>query len=457
MTALRGLSGVWLSAKASATPAQFLASPRISPLSPETRNSIGPENGPTIPGVLPIEHHPFLIAHPASWPYHAPAPRCIKKITRWYKMNNSGKLDWVQALRGIAAMLVVLCHAREYLAGSPNYPLIESIFLPGAMGVDLFFIISGFIMVYSTRNSAGTLEDVKDFAIKRFSRIWPTYTVATILWVFIADAGISYFSSTDNLIVFLKSIFFIPVKDMAPLYFAPIIPLGWTLNFEMYFYAVFGVSLLFKRFRLIAMITWIGLTVVCLPMLTRVFSFSPFTFYTFAPNYLNLMANPIILEFVAGALIGHMYLTDWIAIKNKAIAFNSLALSIGAVIWYNYSGPAYLHGITNWGAPLILVVLVLAIVSKTFHIQTPAALTWLGKISFSLYLTHFMTRAVMDYSVAYLGFGQFMHTWGYVVLSVISCISMAAVSQYLLEQKLSDAFKNAIQRRKQSSELSVEA
>ncbi|WP_434695316.1 acyltransferase [Pseudomonas sp. Z1-14] len=359
--------------------------------------------------------------------------------------KESGKLDWVQALRGIAALLVVLCHAREYLAGSPNYPIIESVLLPGAMGVDLFFIISGFIMVYSTRKATGTLDDVRDFAIKRFSRIWPTYTVATILWVFIADVGISYFASTDNWIVFLKSIFFIPVKDMAPLYFAPIIPLGWTLNFEMYFYAVFGVSLLFKRFRLIAMITWIGITVVALPMLTRVFSFSPFTFYTFTPNYLNLTANPIILEFVAGALIGYLYLESWAIIKNKVIAINLLAASAGFVIWYNYSGPAYLHGITNWGASLAVMVLVLAIVSKTVDIKIPAVLAWLGKISFSLYLTHFLTRAVMDHSVAYLGFGQFMHTWGYVVISVVACISMAAISQYLLEQRLSDAFRAALE------------
>ena len=366
-------------------------------------------------------------------------------------IRDSGKLDWVQALRGIAALLVVLCHAREFLAGSVNYPLIESVLLPGAMGVDLFFIISGFIMVYSTRKVTGTLGEVKDFAIKRFSRIWPTYAVATILWVFIADVGISYFASTDNWVVFLKSIFFIPVKDMAPLYFAPIIPIGWTLNFEMYFYAVFGVSLLFKRFRLIAMITWIGLTLVALPMLTRVFSLSPFKYYYFTPNYLNLMANPIILEFVAGAVIGYLYLSDRIIIRNKAIALNLLAISVGFVIWYNYSGPAYLHGITNWGAPLAVAVLVLAIVSKTVHIKTPAVLAWLGKISFSLYLTHFLTRAAMDKTVAYLGFGQFMNTWGYVVISVLVCISIAAVSQYLLEQKLSDAFKNLFERQRSTA------
>ena len=137
-----------------------------------------------------------------------------------------GRLDWVQALRGIAAMLVVLCHALDYLSHSPSFPLIESALLPGAMGVDLFFIISGFIMVYSTRKTTGTLDDVKNFAINRFSRIWPTYAVVSIIWIFIAYDGINYFISYENWAVLFKSLTFIPVKEMAPLYFEPVFPLS---------------------------------------------------------------------------------------------------------------------------------------------------------------------------------------------------------------------------------------
>lgn len=359
-------------------------------------------------------------------------------------IRESGKLDWVQALRGIAALLVVMCHAREYLAGSSNYPLIESMLLPGAMGVDLFFIISGFIMVYSTRRSSGTLDAVKEFAMKRFFRIWPTYTVATILWVFIADVGISYFTSTDNWIVFLKSIFFIPVKDMAPLYFAPIIPLGWTLNFEMYFYAVFGLSILLGRFRLIAMIVWVLIFVIALPMYSRTLSFDPFKYYYFTPNYLNLMANPIILEFVAGALIGQLYISKYIFIANRKIALNIMILSVAFAIWYNYSGAAGLHGVTNWGMSLAIMVLAIAIGSKTINIEVPNAITWLGKISFSLYLTHYITRAAMDHVTSSFGYGAFMHSWSYVIFSVIACISVAGLSQYFLEQKLSDALKRGV-------------
>ncbi|MGR3967816.1 acyltransferase [Pseudomonas sp. 910_23] len=361
--------------------------------------------------------------------------------------NETGKLDWVQALRGIAALLVVLCHSREYLVGSPNYSLIESILLPGAMGVDLFFIISGFIMVYSTRKATGTLDDVKNFAISRFSRVWPTYAVVSVLWIFIAYSGIEYFSNTENLIVLLKSLTFIPVKEMAPLYFEPVFPLGWTLNFEMYFYAVFAASLLFKRFRLVAMLTWIALTVILIPLLTRTFSTDPFTYYRFEFNYLNLVANPIILEFVAGALIGYLYLEKHISISSKVVCVNLLAFSVALAVWFNYSGPASSHGITNWGGPLAFMVLTIAICSKTVHIKSPKILMWLGKISYSLYLTHYPTRAVMDYSVGSLGFSPYMHTWGYFVFSAVVCVSVAAASQYLLEQKLSNMVRDALHKR----------
>lgn len=356
-------------------------------------------------------------------------------------ITEKGKLDWVQALRGIAALLVVLCHARDYLIGTENFSFAESILLPGAMGVDLFFIISGFIMVYSTRNADGSITYAKEFLVKRFSRVWPTYTVITILWV-LSFSGLAYFANIDNLNIFLKSIFFIPVKEFAPLYFDPIIPIGWTLNFEIYFYAVFGLSLLFKKLRLIAMLCWIALTVMALPMATRDFSLNPFTYYTFTPNYLNLMANPIILEFVAGAIIGHIYLNDKIMIKNTTIATNLIFVSIGFVMWYNYSGAGYLHGITKWGGSLSLMVLCIAIASKNIHLKIPKSLTWLGKVSFSLYLTHYLTRYFLDGLMAKAGLSSFTHTWSYIAFSTVVCISVAGVSQYWLEQKLSDAFKN---------------
>src|ERR1041385_6447525 len=92
-------------------------------------------------------------------------------------------LDWLQALRGIAALLVVFTHARYYLSKTPSWDMAEALFRPGAFGVDLFFLISGFIMVYTTTDADGSFGYSVRFWIKRISRIWPVYVVLAIIGV----------------------------------------------------------------------------------------------------------------------------------------------------------------------------------------------------------------------------------------------------------------------------------
>ncbi|MEM8322497.1 acyltransferase, partial [Morganella morganii] len=88
---------------------------------------------------------------------------------------NKKNLDYIQALRAIAAMLVVLCHARDFLKGTEYEKIAHNLFWPGAFGVDLFFIISGFIIVYTSYNY--NKNDTLKFIKKRFLRVWPLYFI----------------------------------------------------------------------------------------------------------------------------------------------------------------------------------------------------------------------------------------------------------------------------------------
>ena len=99
------------------------------------------------------------------------------------------KLDFIQALRGIAALWVVLYHGSRFI--SPyGTGLGDLLFGPaGSMGVVLFFILSGFIMVHTTRNLQGGLWDALDFLIKRFARIWPVYAVVTLCYALVRLGG----------------------------------------------------------------------------------------------------------------------------------------------------------------------------------------------------------------------------------------------------------------------------
>jgi len=358
--------------------------------------------------------------------------------------DTRNKLEWIQSLRGVAVILVVLTHARYYFLDTPLWGMAEQVLLPGAMGVDLFFVISGFIMVYTTRDSDGSLGYAGDFMLKRFARIWPAYAVVTVAWLVVAYDGFAFFRDPGNVHNFLLSLSFIPVNPASPLYFNVTLPLGWTLEFEMYFYVIFAVSLLFKRLRWVALAGWILFTVLAIPSMKRELTYDVMTNFNFTFGYLNLMTNPIVLEFLAGALIAWLYLQKWFVIRSESLCRHLLFLSIGGALWYVYSGLANFHGPLKWGAAMALMVLGMALASKTIRLVPPRLLVWLGTISYSLYLTHTTTQAVVTRYVE--RFGGYTHGWTHIFLTTVIAISVAALAHHLLEVRLSGFVRRLLER-----------
>lgn len=154
-------------------------------------------------------------------------------------------LDFVQALRGIAALIVVVYHGARFI--SPYFEgwgwrLFGS---GGSMGVDLFFVISGFIMAYTTRHADGTPRYAYEFAVKRLARIWPAYVVASLLYV-VSTRGWGWITANTDTV--LETLTFVPLSfDTPTVIHYPSLAVGWTLNYEMHFYFVFAVSLLCGR------------------------------------------------------------------------------------------------------------------------------------------------------------------------------------------------------------------
>jgi peptidoglycan/LPS O-acetylase OafA/YrhL len=354
------------------------------------------------------------------------------------------KLAWIQALRGIAVLLVVLTHARYYFLDTPTWPLAAELLTPGAMGVDLFFVISGFIMVYTTRRSAGTAQDAIDFLVRRFARIWPLYALATLVFLTVNHQGLGWLMYWPQWRALLLSLTFQPVDPNNPLYFSQSLPLGWTLNFEMYFYLLFGLCLLLRRWRWLALAGWIGLTVLLLPAFKRDLTLDVLTNFRFSFTYLNLVSNPIILEFLAGVAIGWLYLQDWFVLRSRAVAGHLVLLALCGAAWYAWSGLGSFHGPTQWGAAAALMMLGLALASKTIALAPPASLVWLGTISFSLYLTHTTTQLLVTRGVEAIG-GN-VHGWSHVLLTTAVAVSVAAAVHHYLEERLSALTAKGLRR-----------
>src|SRR5258708_8993373 len=136
----------------------------------------------------------------------------------------------IQYLRGLAALSVLATHALQWPLAEMKLGLLKT----GRLGVDVFFIISGFII---TTIAGDGRFDPRDFLIRRAFRIVPAYWTATLLVTILAVAIPTQFRTTVPTIEGLvKSLLFIPSLEPK----APLLVLGWTLNFEVFFYLVFA-------------------------------------------------------------------------------------------------------------------------------------------------------------------------------------------------------------------------
>src|SRR5580698_2415072 len=148
----------------------------------------------------------------------------------------------IQVLRGLAAVLVMLYHYAHYLSVTiPGRDIGNVLFAGGYAGVDVFFYISGFIIVYSTeqREHANPV----DFSIRRFVRVVPLAQIATLVYFAIL------FSRPSSLLLW-QSLFFIPRGFIDPPKFGfPVVPQEWTLAYELLFYGLFAVALTFAHRR----------------------------------------------------------------------------------------------------------------------------------------------------------------------------------------------------------------
>lgn len=266
------------------------------------------------------------------------------------------KISNIQALRFLAAFFVILVHL-------PFFGF-------GAWGVDIFFIISGFIICHITQYSS------KNFLIKRIIRIVPTYWFFTI-GVFI----ISFFlpnllnNTTFNYEHLIKSLFFIPFDKNGTGHF-PILFLGWSLNYEMLFYLIFFIAMKINyKYR----------SLICSSFIILIFIISNKLSYN---NFIfKVYSESIFLEFVLGILIYNFYKNFNYIKKKFNFLFNNSSLIIFIIgyifIYFNHPN---LPRVFTYGFPsFLLMYFVLFKLKKNFFNKK---LVVLGDSSYIIYLIH---------------------------------------------------------------------
>ncbi len=332
----------------------------------------------------------------------------------------------LQALRAVAALLVVFVHLEGFLASLHLKPF-------GHGGVDLFFVISGFIMVYTTRNRP---VSALDFMTNRIIRIVPFYWFMTISVFGIAVIAPTLLQSTSTDPVQLgKSLLFIPFKKANGL-FHPVLFLGWTLNFEMFFYALFALGLLLPRREF-------GIIVVAGVIAALVLSG-----WLFRPSrdLAVFYSDPILLEFAAGMMLGlyHDRLPTVAGMARVGILF-LCAAALAANVLLPLAWPEVSRVLTE-GMPALILVAGAVHLHRSGSSTSNRWLILLGDASYSIYLTHpFITQAAQKAGRS-LGKSPALTVVAVaVVVAVVAAVGV--VTHKRIEQPLITAAKRLIRGR----------
>jgi exopolysaccharide production protein ExoZ len=279
----------------------------------------------------------------------------------------------VQILRGIAALAVVVHHVFEEshaLFGAHGLP--KPLVLFGAAGVDLFFVISGFIMLHTTWSEFGRPGAPGRFLLRRVVRIFPLYWAFLCLVLLAKSSGAMYRSLEITPEILFGSALLLPTSGL-------VIGVAWTLVFEMYFYYLFATWLRSKRagiavLGVAASIAIIGLSATLLP----------------TSNLRHYLTNPIVFEFVLGLGLawllrsGRSLPRRWhlIALGTLGIALASLFAPADTT-----AGLAKEVRFLCWGVPAALIVTA-SLAPVAARSRGAQLLVYLGNASYALYLSH---------------------------------------------------------------------
>lgn len=280
------------------------------------------------------------------------------------------KIHSIQLMRAVAAMLVVFYHGQlawmnRFSASDQN--LESYIFGFGAVGVHIFFIISGFIMVYTSQFSGGF--DAKAFFRRRMLRIYPIYWISAGLylsthWLI----GLPYDLQPGKVIGALL---------LLPGHSSAIIGPAWTLVFELFFYLCFGMVMLLGLSRGLLSLSAFFLAAIALGFIIRWES----------PAW-ELVTSSLLIEFLAGAWIG------WLLVRNRLPKRGGaflIALSIAIFIAGMVYGYERLPSALVWGVPSTLLVAG-SIMTERARTVGPLVrkMGHFGDSSYALYLIHIL-------------------------------------------------------------------
>ena len=362
-----------------------------------------------------------------------------------------GRLLSVQALRAIAALLVVSVHSIDAaeLYSSPRQSRFFHWGNYGACGVDIFFAISGFIVSQvavrmADRNPAAPSATARQFLTRRITRIYPLYWILTAVVIAMEELGRHH--TEWHSFHWLPTLLLLP--SLQGLGNAPALSLGWSLMFEMYFYLILTIFMVWTPRSLVRNTVAFLCGMVILGTLVNIHR-----------PLIVIWMNPIVLEFVFGCLIGLIFSRSTVNVKTRTMNVKTRtigfwvaaigAVSLAATIFTGYglaseqdwilAGYYSWLRVGVWGVPATLLVGGVIFWNPKMRSAPARLLVFLGDASYSVYLCTIPSRSFVEHFWRF--FGKFGADTG-VFLGALFCIVVGVICYLALERPLMRAFHN---------------
>lgn len=334
-------------------------------------------------------------------------------------------LQSLQALRAVAAVAVVVYHLinAEAVYGG-GLQILGGLAHLGFAGVDMFFAISGFIMVLVCSGKFGNTRLAADFLAKRAVRIFPLYWVCTgaIALVLFAKPGLLDPAPQDKSL--LRSLLLLPQEG------GPLLVVGWTLTFELFFYLMTALALAFGSERHIPLMLCGWAAALALLQWT-----------TGQGPWVQLVTSPLAFEFIAGAVAGLLWRR--LSPKQSVVALCAAMALATVAAWVLLQRPDFgqTYGARTlaFAVPCALAIAAAARLERAGWLQVPRWAAALGDASYSLYLTHVFVLSLCGRlwsAVAPTG------TAGtnalFLVVSFTACCVVALLTYRLVERPMLD-------------------
>lgn len=327
----------------------------------------------------------------------------------------------LQGIRALAATLVAAAHLImrlvKYEILSPDWQRYE---IAGWVGVVTFFVISGLIMIKTSWSHFGCDNAPANFMLRRLIRILPLYYIFTTLMV-VKMTVVNEPWGVNELV--MSALFFPYINKLGLM--QPIYSLGWTLNYELYFYTILAICLFFKR-RIGVVLIFV--TIILVVLLGRVFGSR--TSNGDPQDVIAFFGNSVVLFFLAGIFIGIIPSLTRFRAQSTACLFTASGLMLAAVVMSNLA--------------LVVALCILAVWVTTLERSSASdigpvesAMAVAGDASYSIYLTH---SFILGPAVAAgLKIGILSSSLNVVLFSVVclvTCVAVGILAFHWIERPL---------------------